>query len=157
MKSTGTYAPPCCSICLEDWCLMCPSSTNMQRCLSRFACHYVYSSRKVTLLIYTNYAISCFQGSVQTLISLIMLHKKCIGHQHFLSFFTFSCWRTTTSAVGSTTACLMDGLILGWPQKRSYIFLVNSFGGSLNPWLTRWVFYCPPTVYRTGCNPFFHY
>lgn len=55
-----------------------------------------------------------------------------------LWFDYFSCWPITMSAVGSITACLTDGLILGWPQKRSYIFLVNSFGEFLNLWHTRW-------------------
>lgn len=37
MNCIGTFDPPCYSICLDGWYSMCPFSTNMQRCLSRFA------------------------------------------------------------------------------------------------------------------------
>lgn len=36
MHLAGTFDPRCCSICSDVWCSMCPFSTNMQRCLSRF-------------------------------------------------------------------------------------------------------------------------
>lgn len=146
MTFTDTFDPRCCSICSGGWYLMCPSSTNMQRCLSRFLSDFLLYwleenlMNKQQYIVYTNNLPKCLKFSSSTHLKdcervhiVLILTQLCFP----LWFNCFSCWLITMSAVGSTTACLTDGLISGWPQRRSYIFLVNSFGESLNLWHTR--------------------
>lgn len=128
MECTDTCGRPCCSICLDGWCLTFPSWTNTQRCPSRFvSLLFLLLYRQETIQLILIYTIMTW---IKYMTLTIM---KC------LLFPSSSFWLTIMSAAGSTTACLTDGLILGSRQKRSCISLVNWFGGSLNLWPTRWV------------------
>lgn len=135
MNCIGTFDPPCYSICLDGWYSMCPFSTNMQRCLSRFAfsifnCILYYIESRVTFLNTINpmgvqsvnfkccsYLVYCekmypYCCILQVNCSLFIPWNK-MSNLHFRPLLNgVSCWQITMSAVGSTTACLMDGPIL---------------------------------------------
>lgn len=72
MTFTDTFDPRCCSICSGGWYLMCPSSTNMQRCLSRFLLDFLLYwleenlMNKQQYIVYTNNLPKCLKFSSST-------------------------------------------------------------------------------------------